>query len=81
LEWKKVVPFFTDECYQSRPGLKCACSPDFRSGVVVEMDIGIIKFSAKELECMAENKVNFWSGEVEVNENKCSTVELSVIPL
>jgi heat shock protein HslJ len=59
----------------------CACSPDFRSGVVIEMDMGLFEFSARELECVAENKVNFWSGEVEVKENKCSTVELSVLPL
>lgn len=59
----------------------CTYSPDFGNGVAIEMDIGLFKFSAREIECVAENKVNFWSGEVEVKENKCSTVELSVIPL
>lgn len=58
--------------------LNCTC-PEFSDiGMKIDIEVGEHTYTAKELNCAASNRVNEWSGSINVGNNNCETVILDI---
>ena len=57
----------------------CACPESFFIGMKVDVETGLHTYHAKELDCAATNRINEWSGSINVSNDNCETVILDII--
>ena len=48
-------------------------------GLLLELQPGSHNYSAKEVNCAGTNRINEWSGEINIIVNNCSTIFLDII--
>ncbi len=58
--------------------LNCACPESSSIGMIVDIETGLHTYSAKELNCIAANRINEWSGSINVSNDNCETVILDI---
>ncbi len=56
----------------------CSCPESAFIGMIVEIETGSHTYYAKELNCVATNRMNDWSGTIDVRNNSCKTVVLDI---
>jgi len=57
----------------------CLCPESSFIGMLVEIETGSHTYYAKELNCVATNRINDWSGSIDIMNNGCKTVILDII--
>jgi len=57
----------------------CACPEAAFIGMIVEVETGSHMYYAKELGCVAINRINEWSGSVSIRNDSCETVVLNIL--
>lgn len=60
------------------PDYSCRCSDTLNIGLLLELEEGTYQYIANELNCIADNKVNSWSGQVVVSTDSCSEIYLDI---
>ena len=72
----KIVGKLTAESGYS--SMNCKCPEDLLQGTIVNIETGLHTYEVRELECVADNRINEWSGFINVNNDNCETVRLDV---
>jgi len=57
----------------------CECPESFFIGMTVDVEPGLHTYHAEELDCAATNRINEWSGSINVSNDNCETVILDII--
>lgn len=60
------------------PDHTCQCSDTNNTGLLLELEEGTYEYEANELNCVAENKTNSWSGQVTVSTDSCTLILLDI---
>jgi hypothetical protein len=58
--------------------LNCTCPESSDIGMKIDIDAGEHTFTAKELNCVATNRINTWAGIIDVSDNNCETIVLNI---
>ena len=58
----------------------CICDDPSGIGLLLNLKEGTYHYSANEVQCIATNKVNSWSGTVNVAIDSCTVVFLDIFP-
>ena len=56
----------------------CQCENSKGIGLLLNIDKGTYSYTANEVNCIATNKVNTWTGQFEVNEDDCTEIFLDI---
>ena len=56
----------------------CQCNNSLNIGVLLKFERGSYDYTANELNCIASNKVNTWSGQVKVVSDSCTVIFLDI---
>jgi hypothetical protein len=56
----------------------CNCDNPTGIGLLVNLGKGTYNYSANEINCIATNKVNSWTGQVNVEQNSCTVIFLDI---
>ena len=56
----------------------CNCENPTGIGLLVNLKKGTYDYSANEVNCIATNKVNSWTGQVIVEQNSCTVIFLDI---
>ena len=59
--------------------INCSCPESAFIGLLIEIETGSHTYYAKELNCVATNRINNWSGSMNVRKNSCETILLDII--
>jgi len=57
----------------------CNCDNPTGIGLLVKLEKGTYNYSANEIKCIATNKINSWSGQVNVDQNSCTVIFLDIL--
>lgn len=57
----------------------CNCDNPTGIGLLVNLEKGTYNYSANETNCIATNKVNSWSGQINVEQNSCAVIFLDIV--
>jgi hypothetical protein len=58
----------------------CDCEDSSGIGLLLNLKEGTFNYSANEVECTAINRINSWTGTVNVTKDSCIVVFLSIYP-
>jgi hypothetical protein len=58
----------------------CNCDDSIGIGLLLNLKVGSVNYSANEVECVAINKINSWTGAVNITKDSCTVVFLDIIP-
>ena len=56
----------------------CTCPESSFIGLILDIETGLYTYHAKELVCAATNRINEWSGSINVSDDNCETVILDI---
>jgi hypothetical protein len=58
----------------------CDCDDPSGIGLLLDLKEGTYNYSAVEVECTAVNKINSWTGTIEITRDSCKVVFLDIFP-
>jgi hypothetical protein len=58
----------------------CYCENSSEIGMLLNLKEGTFNYSANERECVATNRINSWTGTVNVKKDSCTVVFLDIYP-
>lgn len=58
----------------------CDCEDSSGIGLLLDLKKGTYNYSADETECIATNKINSWTGTVNITRDTCKVVFLDIFP-
>lgn len=57
---------------------ECQCENTLNVGLSIDLEAGEYNYNANELNCIATNKINSWSGNFKVIEDSCTVIFLDI---
>lgn len=58
----------------------CQCESSINIGLLLNLETGTYSYTANEINCIATNKVNTWTGQFVIDKDDCTEIFLDITP-